>query len=310
MHRRIHDVQSWTETLTSYISYCPANRVPSAAHAPRTRSPTPAFQFACGDQREQTDDRFVSGINAQRAFNEHGNASTTVGIGTRNDNIATVGLFLVHDNIKYPDGTLSLAHVTERDSYAWIKTLLRIRPKLQLTPGLRADYYNFNVAGQQTGDSGLVKSGIISPKFTAGYVISPSQELYADFGESYHSNDARGAVDTIDPQTQATYDATGAPVRYKNAPLVRAVGLELGYRYSHGGLNSTIAFWQLHLNSELVFDGDDGVTSAGGPTMRRGIEFANFYQLRPWLVLDADIAVLTPAFSRTRTIRGRSFRNR
>jgi hypothetical protein len=281
--------------VSSYVSYCPSNDVPGATHAPpHSIAPAP-FAFACGDQRQQQDKRFVSGINASRAFNAHGIATTTAGVGTRNDNISTVGLFLVHDNIPYSNGTLSLAHVVERDSYAWLQTLLRLGTKLQLTPGLRADYYNFNVAAQQQANSGTVASAIISPKFTAAYAMSHSQELYADFGESYHSNDARGVVDTLDPQTQATYNATGDPV-LQNTPLVRAVGLELGYRYSHGGLNSTIAFWQLHLNSELVFDGDDGVTSAGGPTMRRGIEFANFYQARPWLALDADISTSNARF--------------
>jgi hypothetical protein len=102
-------------------------------------------------------------------------------------------------------------------------------------------------------------------------------------------------TDTLDPQTQVPYNYLGQPV-LQNAPLVRAEGTELGYRYSRGGLNSTIAFWQLHLNSELVFDGDVGVTFAGGPTMRRGIEFANFYQPLPWLTLDADIATSNARF--------------
>ena len=113
-----------------------------------------AFTFSCGDQREQQDKRFVSGINASRAFTSSGISQTTVGVGTRNDNISTVGLFLVHDNVPYPEGTLSLAHVVERDSYAWVQTLLHLGPKLQIVPGLRADYFNFDVAGQQPGDSG------------------------------------------------------------------------------------------------------------------------------------------------------------
>jgi hypothetical protein len=280
--------------VNSYISYCPQNDVPGAAHAPaRTVAPN-AFVFACGDQRQQQDKRFVSGFNIQRAYTPHGIAQTTAGFGTRNDNIGTVGLFLTHDAIAYPDGTLSLAHVVERDSYAWVQTLLKLG-KLQLTPALRADYYNFNVMATVPANSGLVNSGIVSPKLTAGYVLSPYQEFYADAGESYHSNDARGVIDTVDPQTQVPYNSVGQPV-LQNTPLVRAVGLELGYRYSRGGLNSTIAFWQLHLNSELVFDGDDGVTSAGGPTMRRGIEFANFYQVRPWLALDADISTSNARF--------------
>jgi hypothetical protein len=281
--------------VSTYVSYCPSNDVPGAAGAP-ARSVVPApFVFACGDQREQLDNRFVSGVYASRVFEPQGRTVTTVGAGVRNDNIPTVGLFLVHDQVPYPDGTLSLAHVVERDSYAWIQTLIRVGSKLQLTPGLRGDFYTFDVAGQVAADSGDVASGIVSPKFTAAYAMSPSQELYADFGEGFHSNDARGVVDTVDPQTQAPYNALGQPV-LQDPALVRAVGFELGYRYSHGGLNSTLALWQLHLNSELVFDGDDGVTYAGGPTMRRGIEFANFYQPRSWLTLDADIATSTARF--------------
>lgn len=284
-----------SEHLTSYVSYCPANDEPAVKNAP-PRSIVPApFVFACGDQREQEDKRFVSGITVQRTFNSDGPATTTAGVGTRNDNISTVGLFLTHDDIPYLDGTLSLAHVVERDTYAWLQTLLHVGTKLQLTPALRADLYNFDVAAQVPANSGLVDSGIVSPKLTAGYVLSPYQELYADWGESYHSNDARGVTDTLDPQTQAPYNSLGQPV-LQNVPLVRAVGLEFGYRYSRGGLNSTLSFWQLHLNSELVFDGDDGVTSAGGPTMRRGIEFANFYRPRPWLTLDADVATSNARF--------------
>jgi hypothetical protein len=281
--------------VPNYLSYCPANDVPGAKHgAPQSIAPA-SFTFACGDQREQTDRRFVSGGNVSRTFSPDGKIVTTAGIGIRNDNIPEVGLFLTHDRVPYPNGTLSLAHVVERDTYAWVQTLLKIGPRLQLTPGLRLDSYSFNVNNAVAADSGNVASAIVDPKFTAAYTLSPYQELYADFGESFHSNDARGIVDTLDPQTQAPYDSLGQPV-LQNTPLVRAAGLEFGYRYSRGGLNSTISLWQLHLNSELIFDGDAGVTFAGGPTMRRGIEFANFYQPLPWLTLDADISTSNARF--------------
>jgi hypothetical protein len=281
--------------VPAYISYCPANNVPGAAHdAPHSITPV-TYTFACGDQREQTDRRFVSGGNVSRTFAPDSRLTTTMGAGTRNDNIPEVGLFLTHDRVPYPDGTLSLAHVVERDTYAWIQSLYKIGTRLQLTPGLRLDNYNFDVANAVAANSGKTHSALLNPKFTAAYVLSPYQELYADYGESFHSNDARGIVDTLDPQTQAPYNSLGQPV-LQNTPLVRAAGLEFGYRYSRGGLNSTLALWQLHLNSELVFDGDDGVTYAGGPTMRRGIEFANFYQALPWLTFDADIATSNARF--------------
>lgn len=279
----------------SYMSYCPANDVPGAARAPAHSLTPVAFAFACGDQREQLDNRFVSGINASRQFAPEGPVTTTAGVGIRNDNVPTVGLFLTHDQVAYPNGTLSLAHVVERDTYAWAQSLIRIGPKLQLTPGLRLDHYDFDVNDSVAADSGRTASAMLNPKFTAAYIISPYQEVYEDFGESFHSNDARGITDTLDPQTQAPYNALGQPV-LQNTPLVRAAGEEIGYRYSRGPLNSTLAFWQLHLNSELVFDGDAGVTYAGGPTMRRGIELTNFYRLKPWLILDADIATSKARF--------------
>jgi hypothetical protein len=283
------------EHVATYISYCPANDVPGARQAPAHSIAPAAFVFACGDQREQLDDRFVSGANASRELASHGPVTTTVGMGVRNDNVPTVGLFLTHDQIPYANGTLSLAHVVERDAYAWVQSLIRVGSKLQLTPALRLDRYDFDVNDSVAADSGLVASAMLNPKFTAAYVISPYQEVYEDFGESFHSNDARGVTDTLDPQTQAPYNALGQPV-LQNTPLVRAAGEEVGYRYSRGALNSTLAFWQLHLNSELVFDGDAGVTYAGGPTMRRGIELTNFYRLRPWLTLDADIATSKARF--------------
>ena len=52
----------------SYVSYCPANDVPGAPSAPAHSITPPPFTFACGDQREQLDRRFVSGINALRTF--------------------------------------------------------------------------------------------------------------------------------------------------------------------------------------------------------------------------------------------------
>lgn len=83
--------------VPTYISYCPANDVAGATHAPAHSIAPVSFTFACGDQREQLDERFVSGINVSRAFNPTGKITTTAGVGTRNDNIPTVGLFLVHD---------------------------------------------------------------------------------------------------------------------------------------------------------------------------------------------------------------------
>ncbi len=280
--------------VSGYTSYCPANNVAGASTAPVHSVAPVSFVFACGDQREQLDKRFVSGAGIVRDFASHGASTTSAGIGVRNDNISTVGLFISHDGVAYPNGTLSLAHVVERDVFGWVQTST-VSGKLRLVPGLRADLYHFDVAAQTGVGSGIVGQAMVGPKLTAAYALSRHAELYADFGEGFHSNDARGLFETVDPQTHVPYNALGVPVQ-QVSPLVRAAGEEIGYRYSRGKLNSTVALWQLHLNSELVFDGDSGTTYAGGPTLRRGIEFANLFEATPWLTLDADVATSSARF--------------
>jgi outer membrane receptor protein involved in Fe transport len=56
------------------------------------------------------------------------------------------------------------------------------------------------------------------------------------------------------------------------------------------GLHSTLAFWWLEIDSELVFVGDAGETEASRPSRRYGVEFANYYTPVPWLTLDADFS--------------------
>jgi len=268
--------------VSSYTSYCPANT---------TAAP---FGYACGDQREQEDKRFVSGVKLSRSL-VGGNATTTFGIGMRNDNIYVLGLYLTNAQNRLPGGTLSNDRVVERDDYFYVSSDYRASAKLRLTGGLRADSYFMNVGDFQLANSGTTTQAMLNPKFTASYAMSKSQELYLDFGDSFHSNDARGTTQTLDPQTHAPIDPTGAPV-FRYAPLVRAWGEELGYRLSAAKLTTTVAFWKLNIASELVFDGDHGVTTPSAPTLRKGIELTNYFRPTPSLTLDADVATSTARF--------------
>jgi hypothetical protein len=274
--------------VATYVSYCPANVTPTNGST-TAHSVTPApFVFACGDQREQEDRRFVSGFNLSRSFATPA-TETTVGLGLRNDNISEVGLFLTKDRQRFPQGTLSDDHVVERDNSLWVQTVLHVGPRLRLVPGLRADVDNFVVHAVDPRNSGRLTAGIMGPKFTAAYEMSPHEELYANYGQSFHSNDARGILQVDDPQTHAPVDPTGAPVQ-SNVPLVRGTGEEIGYRYSVSYLTTTVALWQLNLNSELVFDGDHGTTSPAGPTERQGFEITNYYTPHEGIYYDLDLA--------------------
>lgn len=280
--------------ISTYTSYCPAN-VTAVGNAPAAGSVTPnSFAYACGDQREQEDKRFVSGFTALRTF-DGGPVRSSLAVGMRNDNIYVLGLYLTNSQNRLPGGTLSDDRVTERDLYAYAQAEYRAGAKLRLGAGLRADFYTMNVADFQPANSGRTTQGMLNPKFTASYAASPRNEFYLDFGDSFHSNDARGTTQTVDPQTHATVDPTGAPVvRY--APLVRAWGEEFGYRYSAPRLTTTLSFWKLNVASELVFDGDHGVTTPNGPTVRKGIELTNYYRPSTSLTLNADVATSSASF--------------
>jgi hypothetical protein len=44
----------------------------------------------------------------------------------------------------------------------------------------------------------------------------------------------------------------------------------------------------LNLDSELVFEGDTGMTDASRPSTRRGVEWTNYFSPRRWLTFDFD----------------------
>lgn len=273
----------------TYVSYCPANTAPPGARG----VPRP-FSFSCGDQRQQVDKRVYYGFDLSRGFTTPGTA-TTVGVSLRNDNVAINGLYLTLAKQRLPGGTLNSDHITERSISAYVQSELHIGKKLRLTPGLRADSFTMKVGAFDPANSGSASAAVLDPKFALAYAFSPNQEFYLDFGESFHSNDARGVIGTHDPQTHRSFDPTGAPTQY-NAPLTRGSGEEIGYRYSTPKLTTTLSGFQLLLANELVFDGDHGTTSVGGPDVRRGVELSNFYRPTTWLTFDGDLATTTARF--------------
>src|SRR5258705_6686250 len=104
-----------------------------------------------------------------------------------------------------------------------------------------------------------------APKLTL--ILGPwaKTELFLNYGEGFHSNDARGTTAHLTPRELMPAD----PV----TPLVKTRGAELGVRTQIvPGLESSIAFWRLKIGSELLFVGDAGDTEASRASLRRGIE--------------------------------------
>jgi outer membrane receptor protein involved in Fe transport len=149
--------------------------------------------------------------------------------------------------------------------------------------GVRGDLFHFHVRSDEPLNSGSRSASLASPKLSL--ILGPwkNTELYANWGWGFHSNDARGSVQTRDPRT-------GEPVPPVD-PIVRARGAEVGVRtLARGRFHSTLAGWLLDIASELLFVGDAGTTEASRPSRRLGFEWSSAYTPASWLTLDADIA--------------------
>jgi outer membrane receptor protein involved in Fe transport len=115
-------------------------------------------------------------------------------------------------------------------------------------------------------------------------------EFYVQGGFGFHSNDARGATQTVEP--------VSADNPYPNTPvsriplLIPTKGVEIGVRTAAlPHLQSTFSLWYLRSASELQQDGDTGGTVASAsPSNRYGGEFANYYTPLEHLTFDFDIA--------------------
>ena len=116
-------------------------------------------------------------------------------------------------------------------------------------------------------------------------------EFYANYGEGFHSTDARGAVLRFSTAELADNDGF---VQAASIPLlVKSRGAEIGARTKFiEGLDSSISLFWLNLESENQFVGDSGTTIFGRPSRRYGLEFANKYAPNSWIRFDGDVALV------------------
>jgi hypothetical protein len=244
-----------------------------------------------GDQLWQKDRRVVSGANLDHHwhFNTLGvDHAFRLGAQLRHDFLPKVALY--HTQRRRIIEATRIDEVDETAIGAYLEATSRWHEKVRTTIGLRGDVFLFDVQSRKLkANSGETSDGKISPKFAL--VLGPwyDTEWYFNYGFGFHSNDARGTVTRVDPKS-------GQAVQPVD-PLVRSRGFETGLRtYLIPGLSSTLALWQLRLDSELVFVGDAGTTEPSGESKRYGIEFSNYYRALDWLTLEFDLALTRARF--------------
>ncbi len=244
-----------------------------------------------GDQFQQADHRVVSGarLSHRRLGRWAGRAmQNTTGVQLRHDSISNLGLY--HTVRRRQLETIREDSVRQTSVAAYAQNETEWAPWLRTIAGLRADGYRFGVDAGLAANSGTKYAGLGSVK--GGAIFGPwrGTELYANAGLGFHSNDARGATITVNP-------ATGEPAE-RVTPLARVRGAEAGIRsVSLPHLQTTLAVWMLDLDSELVFVGDAGTTTAGRASRRYGVEWANYYSPNRWLTIDADVSLSRARFT-------------
>lgn len=243
-----------------------------------------------GDQIEQEDKRATYGANVSYEWlNQisHFDLEQKVGLDLRNDDIRAIGLY--NTSARQRINTVRNDKVDEFSTGIWWQGALQVTDKLRTTLGLRGDYYMFDVDSDTDANSGRQHDKILSPKFGVAYQANKSTELYFSYGRGFHSNDARGTTTTIDPNT-------GDPA--ESIPgLVSGEGGEIGLRANWlPNWQTTLALFQLNIDSEILFIGDAGNTEAGRPSKRVGLEWTNHYRPYSWLYLDADVALSRAKF--------------
>jgi hypothetical protein len=129
-----------------------------------------------------------------------------------------------------------------------------------------------------------------SPKLSLIFGPWAKSEIYLQGGFGFHSNDARGATQSVEP-VSADNPYPGTPTS-RIPLLIPTKGAEVGVRTTiipH--LQSTFSLWYLRSASELQQDGDTGGTvPSASPSNRYGIEWANYYTPFEHLAFDFDIA--------------------
>jgi TonB family protein len=244
-----------------------------------------------GDQIEQIDRRTFYGAKVSyRVMRRVGHVTfdTTLGGEARNDDIHEE---LWNTVARQQRGAVRSNDVHQSSVGIYLNEEITPWPWLRANLGGRADLLSFAVDDLLHGSdptapiSGADAATQLSPK--ASLAVTPlnrpgaTVDVYANYGHGFHSNDVRGRF--------ATPSVT---------PLTRAIGEEVGARARlFGRWDVAAAAWQLHLDNETVWNGDDGTTAVSDPTVRRGVEFETRYELAPWLAADLDLTLTKSRFS-------------
>ena len=263
-----------------------------------------------GDQFEQQDRRWVAGLDARHTIFSQWfgrKVENTFGLHVRNDWVDN-GLYQTENRVRVDktdsDTGATLPATTEADRLTdtqvgfYVENKIQWAEKFRTDAALRGDVGHVDVTNLVSpANSGTATKLLPSPKLSLIFGPWSNTEFYVQGGFGFHSNDARGATQTVEP--------VSADNPYPNTPssriplLVPTKGAEIGVRtLAVPHMQSTVSLWYLHSDSELQQDGDTGATVVSKqPSNRYGVELANYYTPVEHLTFDFDLADSSARFN-------------
>jgi outer membrane receptor protein involved in Fe transport len=221
-------------------------------------------------QISQFDRRWITGGRYERTVLESDRVAVTVGGDFRYDDVGNVGV----DEFDQGQFVANIGQnsLQETSLGAYVEASVSPTDRLRVMLGARADMYDFDARARTSGSAGGHETDSrTSPKLGLAYAVSDNVELYGNWGKGFHSNDARGVVNPVDPVPG----------------LSPGEGYEAGARFQAGALTITTAYWWLDLESELIFVGDSNAVELKGGSERDGYEVTFFWRPVEWLGIDA-----------------------
>ncbi len=232
-----------------------------------------------GDQIRQKESRIFGGYNTEYStrYTLAGiPMKTRAGLGFRYDQ--TDGSELSHtarrsillNRIAYGD-------VHETNMFAYVSQTAYLTPSLVLTAGTRFDYfihsYTDRLGLPEFAPNETKKPHAFSPKAGIYYNFGKTGRIYFNYGVGFHSNDTRVVVQKAPREI---------------LPLARSADLGITIK-PFPKLLLAAAVFQLDLEQEFVYVGDEAVVEPSGRTRRMGADFSARYDLFRWLYLDVDV---------------------
>jgi len=241
---------------------------------------------ATGDQFSQVESRNILGGSAVKGWNHAlfgADSVSEIGLQVRQD-YNHVQLLDTDKRVMFNVVSDELINEAEAGLYAQNSTVWN--NWFRTVTGVRLDQIYMHADSQNIAQNTGSESGNrISPKLAMVFGPWNKTELFLDAGSGFHSNDARGVIDKVDPTTLLA--ATPVPA------LVGAVGEEVGLRTMlTPDLRSSISFWRLNSSSEIIYnaDSDIGSTTPNGASRRSGVEWNNSAAINSWLYVDTNLA--------------------